>query len=300
MRPAGQPASGSRTQASSGAAAEIRGRVRGPGRHRLRRCGRVRHHQRVTRIAGGSGRPADGAWPARGVHGCVPDSDHGGARRPAAVAGALSRPGSAHPLAPSGQPVGDRPDHGSRGPDHARICAGGQVPGAGRDLAPAALLSRHSGGGCRVRPARAGRDHLVPGGSAQAAVRDLVGCPSLPLHRARAGLRPSDRDRGELHRPSARARACGSPSGRVRPAWCWRSGSASLPGGACGISSASSRSGTRLLVSISVICRGRDLDRLPVSGGQFFLWRFLARDLWWQAHPTRCPRCRSLRTCASQ
>ena len=36
---------------------------------------------------------------------------------------------------------------------------------------------------------------------------------------------------------------------------------------------------------ISVICRGRDLDRLPVSGGQFFLWRFLARDLWWQAHP---------------
>ncbi len=36
---------------------------------------------------------------------------------------------------------------------------------------------------------------------------------------------------------------------------------------------------------VSVICRGRDLDKLPVSGGQFFLWRFLARDLWWQAHP---------------
>ncbi|MGA3218549.1 MAG: ferredoxin reductase family protein [Acidimicrobiales bacterium] len=35
----------------------------------------------------------------------------------------------------------------------------------------------------------------------------------------------------------------------------------------------------------SVICRGRRLDRLAVSGGQFFQWRFLTRDLWWQAHP---------------
>jgi len=36
---------------------------------------------------------------------------------------------------------------------------------------------------------------------------------------------------------------------------------------------------------VSVICRGRHLDKLAVSGGQFFLWRFLTRDLWWQAHP---------------
>ena len=36
---------------------------------------------------------------------------------------------------------------------------------------------------------------------------------------------------------------------------------------------------------VSVICQGRRLDRLPVSGGQFFLWRFLTRDMWWQAHP---------------
>jgi predicted ferric reductase len=35
----------------------------------------------------------------------------------------------------------------------------------------------------------------------------------------------------------------------------------------------------------SVVCRGRRLDRLAVSGGQFLLWRFLTRDLWWQAHP---------------
>jgi predicted ferric reductase len=36
---------------------------------------------------------------------------------------------------------------------------------------------------------------------------------------------------------------------------------------------------------ISVICRGRRLDKLAVSGGQFFLWHFLVRDLWWQGHP---------------
>ncbi len=36
---------------------------------------------------------------------------------------------------------------------------------------------------------------------------------------------------------------------------------------------------------VSVICRGRRLEDLPVAGGQFLQWRFLTRDLWWQAHP---------------
>ena len=36
---------------------------------------------------------------------------------------------------------------------------------------------------------------------------------------------------------------------------------------------------------VSVICQGRHLEQLAVSGGQFFLWRFLTRELWWQAHP---------------
>lgn len=36
---------------------------------------------------------------------------------------------------------------------------------------------------------------------------------------------------------------------------------------------------------VSVLCRGRHLDRLAVSGGQFFLWRFMTRGMWWQAHP---------------
>jgi predicted ferric reductase len=36
---------------------------------------------------------------------------------------------------------------------------------------------------------------------------------------------------------------------------------------------------------VSVILAGRQLDRLPVSGGQFLYWRFLTPGRWWQAHP---------------
>ncbi len=35
----------------------------------------------------------------------------------------------------------------------------------------------------------------------------------------------------------------------------------------------------------SVVCSGRRLDRLAVSGGQFFQWRFFTKELWWHAHP---------------
>ena len=36
---------------------------------------------------------------------------------------------------------------------------------------------------------------------------------------------------------------------------------------------------------VSVVCRGRHLDRLAVSGGQFFHWHFLTKGMWWQGHP---------------
>ena len=36
---------------------------------------------------------------------------------------------------------------------------------------------------------------------------------------------------------------------------------------------------------VSVICSGRQLERLPVAGGQFLCWRFLTPRMWWQAHP---------------
>jgi len=36
---------------------------------------------------------------------------------------------------------------------------------------------------------------------------------------------------------------------------------------------------------VSVILKGRQLERLAISGGQFFEWRFMNREMWWQAHP---------------
>jgi predicted ferric reductase len=35
----------------------------------------------------------------------------------------------------------------------------------------------------------------------------------------------------------------------------------------------------------SIIMKGRNMSRFDVSGGQFFQWRFMARDLWWHSHP---------------
>jgi predicted ferric reductase len=36
---------------------------------------------------------------------------------------------------------------------------------------------------------------------------------------------------------------------------------------------------------VSIEITGRRLDRLRAQPGQFFLWRFLTHDFWWQAHP---------------
>jgi predicted ferric reductase len=52
---------------------------------------------------------------------------------------------------------------------------------------------------------------------------------------------------------------------------------------------------------VSVYMTGRDLDRLPARAGQFFLWRFLTRDRWWQANPfslSAAPDGRTLRLTA--
>jgi predicted ferric reductase len=36
---------------------------------------------------------------------------------------------------------------------------------------------------------------------------------------------------------------------------------------------------------VSIYFTGRDLDRLAVRSGQYFVWRFLTRDGWWRGHP---------------
>ena len=52
---------------------------------------------------------------------------------------------------------------------------------------------------------------------------------------------------------------------------------------------------------VSVYITGKHLDKLPARAGQFFLWRFLTRDRWWQANPfslSAAPDGRSLRLTA--
>ncbi|MFE7859783.1 ferric reductase-like transmembrane domain-containing protein [Streptomyces sp. NPDC057403] len=52
---------------------------------------------------------------------------------------------------------------------------------------------------------------------------------------------------------------------------------------------------------VSIHITGKDLDQLPARAGQFFLWRFLTRDRWWQANPfslSAAPDGRTLRLTA--
>ncbi len=52
---------------------------------------------------------------------------------------------------------------------------------------------------------------------------------------------------------------------------------------------------------VSIYVTGRGLDKLPARAGQFFLWRFLTRDRWWQANPfslSAAPDGRTLRLTA--
>jgi len=49
---------------------------------------------------------------------------------------------------------------------------------------------------------------------------------------------------------------------------------------------------------ISVHIKGRKLDKLGAQGGQFFGWRFMTRNYWWQSHPyslSAAPRTKMLR-----
>ncbi|CAB4656550.1 unannotated protein [freshwater metagenome] len=36
---------------------------------------------------------------------------------------------------------------------------------------------------------------------------------------------------------------------------------------------------------VSIYIKGRDVKKLNAQGGQFFSWRFLSKDLWYQSHP---------------
>ncbi len=52
---------------------------------------------------------------------------------------------------------------------------------------------------------------------------------------------------------------------------------------------------------VSIYMTGKHLDKMPARAGQFFLWRFMTRDRWWQANPfslSAAPDGRTLRLTA--
>ena len=51
---------------------------------------------------------------------------------------------------------------------------------------------------------------------------------------------------------------------------------------------------------VSIYLTGRRLDELRTRAGQYFTWRFLARDNWWRPHPSRCPPPPMVSFCASR
>ena len=217
----------------------------------------------------------------------------------AAVAGELGRPGSAGPLAPAARPLGDRPHHGPRGTDHARLRAGGEHRGAARGVGAGDVLPGHAGRDGRLRPADHGGDQLLPACPAPAQVRDLVGHSPVPVPRARDGVRPPDLHRRLLHRPPAGAGAVDRGLGGHRGAGARCTGSRSRSGGACGTSSGWSRSARRRPGS----------SRWSAGGGTSTGWRCPAASsstgtsspggCGGRGTRTRCPPCRGRRTSGS-
>ena len=131
----------------------------------------------------------------------------------------------------------------------------------------------------------AGRRQLRPGRPAPALVRDLVRPPPLRLPRHRPRLpAPAVRRRG-LHARPARRALLDRPVRRHRRAGADLPGRAARSSRPCVTGSASPRSSTEAEGVVSVYLAGRDLDRLAVRSGQYFVIRFLTRDGWWRAHP---------------
>ena len=121
-------------------------------------------------------------------------------------------------------------------------------------------------------------------------VRDVVG---RSPRTCTSGLRWRSPTRSSPGSPSSATRwsgRCGSWSGRPPRGWSWCSGSRQPVW-------RSVRHQLRVVEVRAGGARGHlgdlpgaALDRLAVSGGQFFQWRFLTRELWWQGAPVLAVR----------
>ena len=211
---------------------------------------------------------------------------HGPADRAAPLARARRRPGPPRPLAP---------------PDRARgrLCSSPPTSCSSRSATPSWPRSARctsSGSSSPPTPtcsppSSASACSSWPGSPRSAIARRhlkyetwwIVHLYIVPRPGPR--LRPSDRDGRLVRRPPADPGDLDRGLGRHR-----RDSSSSS--GSCCRSCATSATGSRRRASARrhpgssrSSARDDELDRLAVSGGQFFQWRFLTRELWWHAHP---------------
>ena len=153
----------------------------------------------------------------------------------------------------------------------------------------------------RVRHHPRGRRRLGPLRPPPPRLRDLALHPPLHLRRRGARLHAPGRGRYDLHlvvrRDGVLVRRCGAwPS--ARSSW---AGSCCRCGATPATSSGSRQSSPSPTTSSRSTSPAATSTRLPAQAGQFFLWRFLTRDRWWQANPfslSAAPDGRTLRLTA--
>ena len=135
------------------------------------------------------------------------------------------------------------------------------------------------------RAVRARRGHVGQGRAPEAGVRDVVRAPPVRVPRDRARVPAPALRRAPTSCTTRWPRSTGSSS-MSRP---WRSSSpsasASRSARPCGTGSAWPTWSAEGPGVVSLYLTGRELDRLAVRAGQYFLWRFLTPDGWWRSHP---------------
>ena len=254
-------ASGSASRSASTVTAESAGS--------LQRAGRHRHRARAPRR------------PARRLR----DGRRRAARRARAAARARDRPGPARRLAPQARARG-RCTCCSRTRvlitvGYARQAHDGVLHQFGQLLwTYPGILAATVGVVAAVRRRR----HLLPARAPADGLRDVVVGAPLHLPRAVPVVLAPGRHRRVVRRPSRRALLVDGAvarDARARRRRARRAAAVALaapPVRVVGVDAGGPG-------VVSILLRGRRLDRLPVAGGQFLQWRFLRRGLWWQAHP---------------
>ena len=240
--------------------------------------------RRERRLAERARRRRDRARPLGRPTRRLRDGGRRAARRARAAARARDRPGPARRLAPQARPVAAVPPARPRRAHHRRLRAPGAATACCTSSASCCGPIPASSPRRPARPPVRGRHHARTGSRGGGwPTRPGGRCTSTPTSRCSCRSRTRST---RAPRSSGTRRASVVDGAVARDAGLVVAARIGLP------LWRSLRHQVRVVAVrpegpgvVSIVLRGRRLDRLPVAGGQFFQWRFLRRGLWWQAHP---------------